>query len=257
MNLCPPAPRAPGVSVAGPMCSAIVATSSLCDGERVPARHPGAAALAQASPRTPLMLDAARVPPSSSAVRLTASRRVMSLVWLIVLPVSKGGGSRQGPNSHVADRELAVVITLDSDVAAGESPVFRPLRELAGLDLGFPVGAPNLVFHHLLSVEPVLHARAARDDPRTVPLIGGLHDTGRRGVERVVGGSRRQTILSIRGVRVVEELIFRRCEVDLLELLRAAVEHASVPALVDLPLPFELEVRVLVARDDVVRRFHF
>jgi hypothetical protein len=82
-----PAARAPGVSVAGMMCSASVATSSDCAAVSVPAAERSAVvAAAHSSPSpdsTPDTVDAERTPPRIKPARRSASRRVMSSLMLV------------------------------------------------------------------------------------------------------------------------------------------------------------------------------
>src|SRR4051812_26439123 len=90
-----------------------------------------------------------------------------------------GGGARRGgwrswqlPDLHVAEREQAGMIALHADVAARSTTVVRPRTKLAGFYLRLPVRALELVVHHLLPVEPMLHMVAVDDDAGGVPGAG-------------------------------------------------------------------------------------
>src|SRR5687767_13941066 len=73
MKTCTPTARAPGVSVSGMMCSAIVATSFTCS--LVSARHVPSALRESHPASTPAIAGAERTPPRSIAARRSASRR--------------------------------------------------------------------------------------------------------------------------------------------------------------------------------------
>src|SRR5438093_12921011 len=87
-------------------------------------------------------------------------------------------------NAHVADREHAIVVPLNANVAAPRPPVVPIRGKLARLDLRFPIGTPQLVLEQLLSVEPMLDVRASRHDPGRVPFARRLHDSRGRGIQR-------------------------------------------------------------------------
>src|SRR5262249_40360045 len=73
-------------------------------------------------------------------------------------------------DADVAKCERPLVIALQRDVALLRAAVVRVVDELARLDLGFPVRAPQLVLEQLEVVQPVLDVRAAREDARLVPV---------------------------------------------------------------------------------------
>src|SRR6476646_5658866 len=50
---------------------------------------------------------------------------------------------------------------------------------------------------------------------------------------------------------IIQQLIFRRAPIDVVVLLRAAIEHAGVTAGRELPIQRQLEVSKLVFRDEV------
>src|SRR5215211_6819934 len=104
---------------------------------------------------------------------------------------SRGWRSWQRPDLDVSEREHAVVVALDGEVAGLGPPVVGPVVELAGLHLRLPIRAPQFVLHDLLAVEPVLDVGAARDDARRVPLANGLQEACRRGVQPIGSGGRR------------------------------------------------------------------
>src|SRR4051812_25103044 len=64
--------------------------------------------------------------------------------------LSSGGALLQLADAHVAQGQRAFVVALDRDVPLLRAPIVRPVLELAGLHLRFPVRAPELVFHDLL-----------------------------------------------------------------------------------------------------------
>src|SRR6185437_11912336 len=107
-------------------------------------------------------------------------------------------------NLDVAEREYAVVISLNSNVSGPRKSVVRPRRELARLDLGFPVGALQIVLEQLLAVHPVLHMITLHDDKTRIPLVCRLHDTGWRRIYSIRRSSGRQTTLSVGMTRIVE-----------------------------------------------------
>src|SRR3954465_13686945 len=89
-------------------------------------------------------------------------------------------------NADVAKRKRAVMVPLERDVPLLGAAVIRPVLELAGLHLGFPVRTPQLVFDGLDSIEPVLDVRALREDARLIPLADPLWLGALRGrIERV------------------------------------------------------------------------
>ena len=82
--------------------------------------------------------------------------------------------------------------------------------------------------------------------------LAGLRGVLGRRVE-VVHRSREVVVLLVVGrVHVVEQLILRRAPVDLVELVGAAIEHAAVAGVADVPLELELEIAELLLRRDVV-----
>src|SRR6185369_4806863 len=74
---------------------------------------------------------------------------------------------------------------------------------------------------------------------------------GRR-IQGVCSAGRGQPALSVWVICVVEELILRRAPIDVVVLLGSVIENSGVAALRELPVERELEVSVLVTRDDVV-----
>src|SRR6266566_4217141 len=85
MNRCTPTARAPGVSVSGRMCSAMVATRSACSALRALGVHaPSGTSRALQPASTPATVGAARAPPSSSAARRNASRRSIASFEVMV-----------------------------------------------------------------------------------------------------------------------------------------------------------------------------
>src|SRR3954452_10465845 len=155
-------------------------------------------------------------------------------------------------NADVAKRKRAVVVSLERDVPLLCAAVIRPVLELAGLHLGFPVRTPQLVFEGLGPIEPVLDVRALREDARLIPLTDPLwFGARRRRIERVGGSRTRQRRLVIVGLLVVEQLVFGAAPVDMLVFLGAAIEDAGVSAFADLPFERKLEVAEIVLRHEV------
>ena len=69
------------------------------------------------------------------------------------------------------------MIALQPDVAPLRAAELRPVFELGGLHLRFPIRAPEFVFDDLDVVQPVLDVRALGDDARLVPLPDRLEVT--------------------------------------------------------------------------------
>src|SRR5947207_3756490 len=144
------------------------------------------------------------------------------------------------------------MVALYRDVASRGFAVIRIGGELAGLHFFQPVRASDFVLEQLLTIEPVLDGVAVGHDQSRVPLVGGLHDTGRRRIERVVGASRSQPALAVGMAGVVEQLVLRRAPVDVVVLLGAAIENAGIATRTQLPVQRELKVSELVLGDDVL-----
>src|SRR2546430_12703346 len=142
-------------------------------------------------------------------------------------------------------------MVLEADVALGVAPVARMRGELARLDPRLPVGARELVLHHLHAVQPVLDVVPLDQEADLIPLTGGFHDQGGRRVEAEVGARRRQARLAVGVARVVQHLHLGGRPVDGVAVLARAVEDPAVAPRRDVPLERQLEVAELLARDDV------
>src|SRR3989442_4146744 len=105
-------------------------------------------------------------------------------------------------------------MVLQADVTEDVAPVARVRGDLARLDPRLPVGARELVLHHLYAVQPVLDVVPLDQEADLVPFARGLHDPGRRGIEAVVRTRRRQARLAVGMVRVVQHLHFGGGPVD-------------------------------------------
>src|SRR5437899_2416492 len=144
-------------------------------------------------------------------------------------------------------------MVLQADVTEDVAPVARVRGELARLDPRLPVGARELVLHHLYAVQPVLDMVPLDQDANLVPLTGGLHDPCGRGIEAVGRARRRQARLAVGMARVVQHLHFGAGPVDGVVVLAGAVKDPAVAPWRDVPLERQLEVAELLARDDVAR----
>ena len=127
----------------------------------------------------------------------------------------------------------------------GRQTIMGVGREFAGGDLGLPVGALQLVVDDLAAVEPVLDVGALDEDARLVPVIERQHHSGGRTVERVGGRGRREPILAVRRVGVIQQLVFRPAPINVVVFACGAVKNAAVAALADLPFELELEIAVV------------
>src|SRR5262245_44259510 len=79
----------------------------------------------------------------------------------------------------ISKRERTFVIALQPDVASLRAAELRPVFELGGLHLRFPIQTPELVLDDLDVVQPVLDVRALGNDARLVPLSDRLEVTFR------------------------------------------------------------------------------
>src|SRR6267154_4175660 len=120
------------------------------------------------------------------------------------------------------------MIALDADEAALVQSVARILRELAGCNLGLPVGTAKVVFNDFLAVVPVLDMIAIDDDACFVPLAGCFDHARGRTVQPVSRGGGGQSAAAVRRVGVIEQLILRSAPINVVVLARSAVKDAAV-----------------------------
>src|SRR4029079_17617576 len=88
-------------------------------------------------------------------------------------------------NANIAEREHALMIALEPDVADLGAAELRPCLELGRRHLRFPVGAPQFVLDGLEAVEPMLDVGSFCDDPRDVPVADRLQVARRRRVQAI------------------------------------------------------------------------
>src|SRR2546428_11878927 len=93
-------------------------------------------------------------------------------------------------------------MVLQADVTEDVAPVARVRGELARLDPRLPVGARELVLHHLYAVQPVLDVVPLDHEADLVPFARGLHDPGGRGIEALGPARPPQARLAVRVARV-------------------------------------------------------
>jgi len=77
-------------------------------------------------------------------------------------------------------------VVLQRDEPALHAAVVGKLRELAGLDAGFPVGAADLVLDHFHAVQPVFNVIAPDEQTPLVPFANRLGDVLHGWVDGVV-----------------------------------------------------------------------
>src|ERR1019366_9248294 len=143
------------------------------------------------------------------------------------------------------------MIALDADEAALRQSIVGVCRKFARRDLGFPIGAAQLVSHHFSTIQPMLDMRAVDEDARRVPLAEWSCYASRRSVQTVRRRRGGQWAAAIGRVDVIEELILRRAPIDVLVFPRAAIKNAAVARIDDLPFEFEFEVSELLASHEV------
>src|SRR5690606_1730855 len=117
-----------------------------------------------------------------------------------------------------------------------------------------PVLAAEYVLDDLDTVQPMLHVVAPHDDPGLIPLAGGPNDPARSRMEPVVSAGAGQRIAAVSVTGIVEHLHLRRTLVNPFVPFLGAVENAAVAARPDLPIENQLEIRVLLDRNEVAAR---
>src|SRR4051794_34010702 len=107
-------------------------------------------------------------------------------------------------NPDIAERERALMIALQADVADLGPAELRPCLELGRRHLRFPIRTPQFVLDGLEAVEPMFDVRSFGDDPREIPVANRFQVAGGRRVQAISGGGTGQTCFVVGGFRVVE-----------------------------------------------------